>query len=203
MNAGARLEGILAEAEDALDKTWQGEKDVAKRFLAFRELDDDAKAAWLSYVVAISLEAKKGYQSEYHPIHAVLGSILDIDVAAMWRPTSPNFFDRINKTACLAALTDVGGSELAARYAASKKADLSSTCEKLFSGDAIVEESVKESAMSWLPEAMKFTLQEEATSSEDGDPDTDEDIATDDDTLEDNQSANDIESAEEEADVAA
>lgn len=196
-------EGILAEAEDALDKTWQGEKDVAKRFLAFRELDDDAKAAWLSYVVAISLEAKKGYQSEYHPIHAVLGSILDIDVAAMWRPTSPNFFDRINKTACLAALTDVGGSELAARYAASKKADLSSTCEKLFSGDAIVEESVKESAMSWLPEAMKFTLQEEATSSEDGDPDTDEDIATDDDTLEDNQSANDIESAEEEADVAA
>ena len=111
-----------------------------------------------SYVVAISLEAKKGYQSEYHPIHAVLGSILDVDVAAMWRPTSENFFDRINKTACLAALTDVGGSELAARYAASKKTELSSTCAKLFSGDAIVEESVKEAALSWLPEAMKFTL---------------------------------------------
>ena len=151
-------EGILAEAADALDKGWQGENDVAARFIAFRQLDDDAKAAWLSYVVAISLEAKKGYQSEYHPIHAVLGSILDVDVAAMWRPTSENFFDRINKTACLAALTDVGGSELAARYAASKKTELSSTCAKLFSGDAIVEESVKEAALSWLPEAMKFTL---------------------------------------------
>ena len=74
--------------------------------------DDEAKAAWLSYVVAVSLEAKKGYNSEYHPIHAVLGSILDVDVAAMWRPTSENLFDRINKTSCLAALTDIGGRTL-------------------------------------------------------------------------------------------
>ena len=98
--------------------------------------------------MAISLEAKKGYQSEYHPIHAVLGSILDIDVAALWRPTSENFFDRVTKTAFLAALTDVGGSELASRYAASKKAELSSTSAKIFSGDAIVEEDVKEAALS-------------------------------------------------------
>ncbi|MEM6409945.1 MAG: ParB/RepB/Spo0J family partition protein [Pseudomonadota bacterium] len=198
-------EGILAEAEDALDKSWQAEKDVAKRFLAFRELDDEAKAAWLSYVVAISLEAKKGYQSEYHPIHAVLGSLLDIDVAAMWRPTSPNFFDRINKTACLAALTDVGGSELAARYAASKKADLSSTCEKLFSGDAIVEETVKESALSWLPEAMKFTVPDEQPASSDDYPDIDgddnsEDVASDD-SLNESENAEATESAEEEAEV--
>ena len=115
-------------------------------------------------MVAVSLEAKKGYNSEYHPIHSVLGSILDVDVAAMWRPTSENLFDRINKTSCLAALTDIGGSELAARYAASKKADLSKTCEKLFSGEAIVEEDVKERALAWLPEAMKFEI---AT----GDPD--------------------------------
>lgn len=162
----AAAEGILAEAHDALDKTWQGHKEITARFLAFRELDDEAKATWLSYVVAISLEAKRGYQSEYHPIHAVLGTSLDIDVAALWRPTSENFFDRVNKSACLAALTDVGGSELAARYAASKKADLSKTCEKLFAGDAIVEETVKGAALSWLPEAMKFTLPKPASDDE-------------------------------------
>lgn len=66
-----------------------------------------------AYAVAISLEAKKGYGSEYHPIHAVIGSMLDIDVAAMWRPTAENFFDRVSKTSCLAALTEVGGSDLA------------------------------------------------------------------------------------------
>lgn len=172
-------EGILAQAEDALDKTWHEPKEVAQRFLAFRELDDETKAAWLSYVVAVSLEAKKGYNSEYHPIHAVLGSILDVDVAAMWRPTSENLFDRINKTSCLAALIDIGGSELAARYAASKKAELSKTCEKLFSGDAIVEEDIKERALAWLPEAMKFDFAQDPGGEDDTpvEPDDDTDRA--------------------------
>ncbi|GGD82286.1 ParB/RepB/Spo0J family partition protein [Croceicoccus mobilis] len=151
-------EAIIAQAYDDLDKGWTEHRDLVERFNAFRALGDDAKATWLAYVVAISLEAKKGYQSEYQPIHAVLGNLLDIDVASMWRPTSENFFDRIPKGACLAALTEVGGSELAARYSASKKADLSMTCEKLFSGDAIVEEEVKERAVTWLPKAMTFDL---------------------------------------------
>ena len=151
-------EGILAEAENALDSAWQEHGCAAERFIAFRELADEAKAAWLAYAVAISLEAKKGYGSEYHPIHAVIGSILDIDVAAMWRPTAENFFDRVSKTSCLAALTEVGGSDLAARYAASKKADLAKTCETIFAGKAIVEQDVKEAALAWLPEGMKFTI---------------------------------------------
>ena len=169
-------EGILAQAEDALDKTWHEPKEVAQRFLAFRQLDDETKAAWLSYVVAVSLEAKKGYNSEYHPIHAVLGSILDVDVAAMWRPTSENLFDRINKTSCLAALIDIGGSELAARYAASKKAELSKTCEKLFSGDAIVEEDIKERALAWLPEAMKVDFAQDPGGEDDTPVEPDDDI---------------------------
>lgn len=150
-------EGILADAEERLDKAWQEQTSVAARFIAFRDLEDDAKAAWLAYAVALSLEAKKGYGSEYHPVHAVLGSMLDVDVAALWRPTAENFFDRVSKTSCLAALTEVGGSDLAARYAASKKADLAKTCETIFAGKAIIEQEVKEAALAWLPEAMKFS----------------------------------------------
>ena len=149
-------ETLIAEAGDALDKRWQEPREPAARFLAFRALDDDAKAAWLAFAVAGSLEAKKGHSSEYHPIHAVLGGLLDVDVAALWRPTSENFFDRIPKGACLAALADVGGSELTGRYAASKKHELSASCQKLFSGDAIVEPEIRERAIAWLPEAMKF-----------------------------------------------
>ena len=150
------------------------------RFLAFRDLDDDAKASWLSYLVAISLEAKKGYSSEYHPLHALLGTMLDIDVAAMWRPNAENFFDRVPKGACLAALTEVGGAELAARYAASKKQDLSKTCEKIFSGDTIMEEDVKERALSWIPEAMKFSLPIKAEQPAVSEPDDEADISEDD-----------------------
>lgn len=165
-------EGILAEAENALDTAWQEHGCAAQRFIAFRELADEAKAAWLAYAVAISLEAKKGYGSEYHPIHAVIGSMLDIDVAAMWRPTAENFFDRVSKTSCLAALTEVGGSDLAARYAASKKADLAKTCETIFAGKAIIEQDVKEAALAWLPEGMKFTIA--ANPADPVIPDTDE-----------------------------
>lgn len=149
-------EDTLSEAYDQLDKSWQEAADIVGRFMAFRTLDDDAKAAWLAYVVATSLEAKKGYNSEYHPIHGLLGSLLDIDVATLWRPTSENFFDRINKTACLAALMEVGGSELANRYSASKKTELSSACHKLFAGETIVEEDIKQRALAWVPPAMRF-----------------------------------------------
>lgn len=176
-------EGILAEAEDGLDKAWQEQGSVAARFIAFRDLEDDAKAAWLAYAVALSLEAKKGYGSEYHPVHAVLGSMLDVDVAALWRPTAENFFDRVSKTSCLAALTEVGGSDLAARYAASKKADLAKTCETIFAGKAIIEQEVKEAALAWLPEAMKFSaaMPEGAQSA---DPDASEDGKADIDAIE-------------------
>ncbi|MEM7687451.1 MAG: ParB/RepB/Spo0J family partition protein [Pseudomonadota bacterium] len=149
---------ILADAHDALERAWQEESDLTDRFLAFRALDDDAKAAWLAYCVAISLEPKKGYASELHPIHALLGTILNVDVASLWRPTSENFFDRISKASCLAALTEIGGSELAARYGASKKTELSISCARLFSGDAIVEEDIKARAIEWVPATMRFEL---------------------------------------------
>lgn len=155
-------ETMLAQAHERLEKGWREAGDVVARFVAFRALDDDAKAAWLAYVVATSLEAKNGYASEYHPIHGLIGSLLDIDVAALWRPTSENFFDRVNKTACLAALKEVGGSELANRYAASKKTELSSSCHRLFAGETIVEEDIKARALAWVPPAMRFTMHGEA-----------------------------------------
>ncbi|MEE4539767.1 MAG: ParB/RepB/Spo0J family partition protein [Erythrobacter sp.] len=154
-------ETLFAEAADALDTSWQEPAEASQRFIAFRELDDEAKAAWLAYAVAVSLEAKKGYGSEYHRIHAVMGTMLDIDVAQMWRPTAENFFDRVSKTSCLAALTEVGGADLAARYGGSKKAELSKACEAIFAGKAIIEQEVREAALAWLPEAMKFTVEEQ------------------------------------------
>ncbi|WP_197426364.1 ParB/RepB/Spo0J family partition protein [Erythrobacter sp. CCH5-A1] len=201
-------EAILAEAAEALDKSWQEPAEAAQRFIAFRELEDDAKAAWLAYAVAISLEAKKGYGSEYHPIHAVLGTMLDIDVAQMWRPTAENFFDRVSKTSCLAALTEVGGADLAARYAASKKAELSKTCETIFAGKAIIEQEVKEAALAWLPEGMKFALNEQASEPADA---TDEDSSNDErdydhepvDTTGDEADTYDPEDADEEAAIGA
>jgi ParB family chromosome partitioning protein len=152
-----RAREYLAECHDGLVSDWMGHATAVERFEAFRELDDDSKAAWLAYVVAVSLEAKDGFSGpSQNPLQNRLASIMDVDVAAWWRPTSQNFFDRVPKGSLLTLLHDVGGPALSGRYAASKKPDISASCHKLFAGEALVEADVKEAALAWVPATMRF-----------------------------------------------
>ncbi|MGE0776369.1 MAG: chromosome partitioning protein ParB, partial [Sphingomonadaceae bacterium] len=95
------------------------------------------------------------------PLHNRLATIMEVDVASWWRPTSENFFDRISKGSILTLLADVGGAALTARHATMKKSEISESCAKLFAGEAIVEPEVREAALGWVPDAMKFLDQAE------------------------------------------
>ena len=81
---------------------------------------------------------------------------MGINVASHWRPTSANYFDRVSKQALLAHVSEVGGPTMAASFMGSKKGDLSASCEKLFAGETIVAPEVKEAALAWVPEVMRF-----------------------------------------------
>lgn len=145
------------QATEALDRSWTEGKTRAERFKAFRALPDELRAAWLGHAVARTLEASLNLAGErFCAFHDHLGRLLGIDVARWWRPTGANFFDRVPKSVTLAALAEIGGEALAARYAKAKKAELSQTCERMFSGDFIAEVEVKEAAIAWVPEAMRF-----------------------------------------------
>src|SRR3546814_3607864 len=78
----------------------------------------------------MSLEAKATYRAEQCPLHNRLATIMDVDVASWWRPTSENFFDRISKGSILTLLADVGGAALTARHATMKKSEISESCAK-------------------------------------------------------------------------
>ena len=146
------------EASEALDRSWTEGPTRAERFDAFRKLPEAARAAWLGHVVARTLEASVGIAGDRAcPFHDHLGSLLGIDVAAWWRPTGANYFDRVPKSVALAALAEVGGPTLAGPYAKSKKAELAQACERIFSGDFIAELEVKQAALAWVPQAMRFT----------------------------------------------
>ncbi len=141
--------------EEALDDSWTGAQTPQARFDAFALLGDEARAAWLGWAIARTLEPPAhGQPGAAFTDH--LGSVLGIDTAAWWRPTSANYFDRVSKPMILGAFTEVGGTELAARYGASKKADLSAAAEKLFRGDTIVEAQTKAAALAWVPPCMAF-----------------------------------------------
>ncbi len=171
-----RARSYLAEAHDGLDASWLEHKSEVDRFEAFRALDDDSKAAWLAYIVAISLEAKGGNRAQQCLLHNRLATIMEVDVAAWWRPTSENFFDRISKGSILSLLNEVGGAALTARHATMKKSEISGSCEKLFAGEVIVEPEVKDAALAWVPNAMRFLDRIEPDELEPAEDDADEQL---------------------------
>jgi len=146
----------LAEAHDSLAADWTGHDDIIARFDAFRALDDDSKAAWIAWIVAASLQAKNGYRNGQIPLHNRLATILDIEPAQWWRPTSENYFDRIGKSSLLALLNDIDGPALMARHATLKKSEISASCHKLFAGNSVVEPEVRDALIAWVPDAMRF-----------------------------------------------
>jgi ParB family transcriptional regulator, chromosome partitioning protein len=153
----ARATVTEAEATSALDRSWTEGSTRAERFDAFRALTDAARAAWLGHAVARTLEASAKVSGERAcHFHDHLGKLLGIDVAVWWRPTGANYFDRVPKSLALAALSEVGGRMLAGPYAKAKKVELAQACERIFSGDFIAEVEVKQAALAWVPEAMRF-----------------------------------------------
>lgn len=144
-----------ARIESTLDRSWCDHDDVRMRYDAFCALPEEAIAAWLGWAVARTIDAVPAGASGSAFIDH-LGTKLDIDVAAWWRPTARNYFDRITKPAILDLFDEVGGGELRQRYGASKKHDLAASAEKLFAGDILVESEIKERALTWLPDAMRF-----------------------------------------------
>ncbi len=166
---GSRARDYLAEVHDGLDASWNVPCGKVERFEAFRALSDEAKAAWLAWIVATSLEAKELYGShKQNPLQNRLATILEVDVASWWRPTSDNFFDRVSKGTLLSLLDEVGGPALSGRHASSKKPEISASCEKLFAGNAIVETEVKDAALAWVPAAMRFNDVASSDEDEDG-----------------------------------
>ena len=156
---------LMADMRETLDLSWTEHRRPVDRFAAFSALDDDAKASWLAWCMAKTLEAsigvdKKAGQSGPEPInlHDHLAALMRINVAGHWRPTSANYFDRVSKQTLLAHVTEVGGPTMAASFMGSKKGDLSASCEKLFAGETIVAPEVKEAALAWVPEAMRFRV---------------------------------------------
>lgn len=147
----------LGELRSGLDESWRGGADATSRFDLYRALPDEARAAWLGYVVARSLEASLNMTGERQlPFHEHLGRLIGIDMAQWWRPTVTNYFDRVSKQAILDALTDVGGLELSSRFASVKKRDLAMSAERVFAGTYITEVEVREKALAWVPEVMRF-----------------------------------------------
>lgn len=154
--SGAPAAEAWAKLDEGLNRSWISHEEIEARYDGFCALDEEERAAWLGWAVARTLHAvPDGMAGSGFLNH--LGAKLGIDVAAWWRPTARNFFDRVTKPAILTLLEEIGGADLKSRYATSRKFDLAASAEKLFAGQVIVEAGIKEQALAWLPAAMRFS----------------------------------------------
>jgi ParB family chromosome partitioning protein len=153
----AAASASLAEFKSGLDENWRAGETVSERFDRFRTLSDEARAAWLGHVVGRTLVASLNMAGERNiAFHDHLGCLIGIDMAAWWRPTAANYFDRVSKAVILDALAAVGGPDLSSRFASVKKGDLAMSAERVFAGIYITEVEVRERALAWVPEVMRF-----------------------------------------------
>jgi ParB family chromosome partitioning protein len=147
----------LAEFRSGLDESWRTGEDACERFGRYRALSDEARSAWLGYVVARTFEASLNASGERRiALHDHLGTIIGIDMAQWWRPTAANYFDRVSKQVILDGLGEVGGPELVARFASAKKSELATSAERVFAGAFITNGEVREAAVAWVPQVMRF-----------------------------------------------
>lgn len=161
----ARATIARENADIELDRSWTSGASRSDRFDAFRALPSEAKAAWLGHAVARTLEASANVSGERNcAFHDHLGQLLGIDVSAWWRPTGANYFDRVPKAVTVAALEEIGGPGFASAYAGLKKAELSQSAERIFAGDFVGEAQVKQRALAWVPDPMRFAAASEAIS---------------------------------------
>lgn len=153
----AAASATLAELRAGLDESWRAGEEASARFDRFRALSEEARAAWLGFVVARTLEASLNMSGDRRiAFQDHLGCLIGIETAQWWRPTAANYFDRVPKQMILDALADVGGTELSSRFASVKKADLAASAERVFAGTYITEAEVRERALAWVPEVMRF-----------------------------------------------
>lgn len=145
----------LATIHDGLDGDWARESDDFASFMAFRALDETAKASWLAFAVSQSLQASLPSGPRDRSFQTQLGTMIGIDAAQHWRPGAERFFDRLTKSSILTILGSIDPT-MPGRYATSKKSELSSAAAKLCSGEAIVEPAIRERALAWVPSVMTF-----------------------------------------------
>lgn len=142
----------LNDLRESLSADWRKGTTV-ERFDKFMQLTDEDRITLLAAAVARSATAG----SVVTPLQAHLAAILEIDVASQWRPTEENYWSQVPAARIHDAFDQIGGNELRNRYAGVKKGELAQAAETIFTGQSVsLEPALRETASTWVPEAMTF-----------------------------------------------
>ncbi len=114
------------ERFDALPLAWLNHKDELERYTAFCALSTEDKHKLFAACVARALTPQLNGEAGKSKLFDAVGKRLGVDMAAHWRPTKANYFDRVTKKQALACAEEVISAEWAKQLAIQNNAAMRS-----------------------------------------------------------------------------
>ncbi len=153
-------------AQKMLDALEQG---LAVDWMALEKPDDFRAMSALPlpqkqslFAWAVGLAIKPQLLSDNHPTPIIeeIGSRLDVDVAACWRPTASTYWGRVNKGHAVSMARKLVGDDYAEERSRERKGDIAAAMERAFAESAAETEGfdavVASKTARWLPEGLAF-----------------------------------------------
>jgi ParB family chromosome partitioning protein len=151
----------LAAIEQSLPANWRKPKSEEARFLAFRELPEEAKLELLTYCVALTLQPKLAPAAdEDATAYDAALALTEASVASYWRPAKDNYLGRITRDQLLALGRETLGDSWSQARTGDKKAALVEQLDRAFSDPSKYGRTPEqvEKLKSWLPAGMAFGI---------------------------------------------
>lgn len=157
--ADSVAEKMLEALKNDLVTDWM-KLDAPDDFSALSALPTEDKQALFAWATAQALKAQMA--SDNHPAKAIeeIGTRLDVDVAACWRPTASKYWSRVNKAHAVKVSKELIGDEFAEDRNRERKGDLATAMERAFAENAGEAEGFDAATAGkttrWLPDGMAF-----------------------------------------------
>ena len=145
------------------------EQDLAVEWMRLEKPDDFRAMSALPlpqkqalFAWAVGLAIKPQLLSDNHPTPIIeeIGSRLDVDVAACWRPTASTYWGRVNKGHAVSMARKLVGDDYAEERSRERKGDIAAAMERAFAEQAAATEgfdaAIATKTACWLPEGMAF-----------------------------------------------
>ncbi len=147
------------------------EQDLAVEWMTLEKPDDFRAMSALPlpqkqslFAWAVGLAIKPQLLSDNHPTPIIeeIGSRLDVDVAACWRPTASTYWGRVNKGHAVSMARKFVGDDYAEERSRERKGDIAAAMERAFAETAAETEgfdaAIASKTTRWLPEGMAFKV---------------------------------------------
>jgi ParB family transcriptional regulator, chromosome partitioning protein len=157
-NWSERYDTTGAELAPEIDISWL-ELAPVSGFKALSAMSMEDKQRLFAHCTALTMQGRLGGIGG-NDLHEIIGSRLNVDTAAHWRPNSENFFKRITKPRALEIATVVLGEKWAKNHSGEKKVVLADALEANFNGNRTPGVTPEQATVAarWLPEGMAYPV---------------------------------------------